>query len=153
MTNAMEEDREPQPSCSDTQNIIGAAVGQAMAQMQEMIQKSGFLETASLLQEQLRQQESGLSQPGEFTNHISRDANQSELNNSQSEVTIYQRALIVGTKRNSSSSEEGQDLNIQDSLIELSELDPETQGRMHNFISDRGARGRSRTPVSAEREL
>ena len=44
---------EPFLSVEEKQNIIGQAVGEAVAQVQDLIKKSGFIETANKLQQQL----------------------------------------------------------------------------------------------------
>ena len=94
--------------------IIGEAIGHAVNQFQEMFNKSGFLETASMLQQQLAYQrelqEKSEKQTGNNKNvDKGRSATQEQANNlsgSQSEATIYRNALQDGTKRVSSSSEE-----------------------------------------------
>ena len=111
-------------SNEERQEIIGEAIGQAVNQVQDMLVKSGILETAQLLKKQLSaaeekdkqldQKQLDQGQKGKNFNEDYFGKEQADfqqfLNASNSELTIYHNAVQDGTRinRQSSSSEEGE---------------------------------------------
>ena len=55
--------------------IIGQAIGQAVAQVKDIFNKSGFLETANLLQKQLDQNKSNVEDTGESSQMVNKTNN------------------------------------------------------------------------------
>ena len=112
----------------DKNQIIGEAIGQAVEQVKNLIANSGFLETASMLQEQMKRQEAQLNQMARGAEStLERDARIKKKDQSNpgkkgtiesnSEVTVYRNAILNAAKRNSSSSEEGDQIDTSDENI------------------------------------
>ena len=131
--------------------IIGQAIGQAVAQVKDLIASSGILETANLLQEQLKRQEQLQRNESERNKKqnsgdniernsiVDKDAErrgfkktgtESEYNKinlaASSEATIYKNAIQDATKRLSSSSEDLIDTS-DENLIEMENVDEQSE--------------------------
>ena len=96
---------------NDKKEIIGEAIGQAVAQVKDLIANSGFLETASMLQAQLKKQEQHFEQQYNRESTLERDArikkkddpkgrkglnfnlpnNEKQFDCQSSEVTVYRK--------------------------------------------------------------
>ena len=144
---------------TEKNEIIGEAIGQAVQQVKNLIASSGFLETASMLQEQLKRQELQLEKMNRTQEPVlQKDArikkkddackkgmNNSQMtvdeqelaNNSNSEVTVYRNAMIDKTKRVSSSSEEAIDTSDENLIeMETEEIEQGTNNAINQLISD-----------------
>ena len=121
--------------------IIGEAIGQAVAKVQDFMNKSGFIETANFLRKQMEKQEKqnaekeGTKEGEQHKEDRIRDKTGLISN---SEITIYKNAVLDGTKnsnntqnRISTSSEEGGGDTSDENLAELME---ETSIDPHPFI-------------------
>ena len=129
---------------NERKEIMNEAVGQAVEQVKNLITQSGLLETASLLQQQLKRQEETIAQltkernAGKKTNQHVTVANDNLHSNS--EVTVYKNALRDDTgKRNSSSSEDDVEANSSGENLILG-IDNQTNDvndeMINNFISE-----------------
>ena len=107
-------------------------IGEAMSRMQDLIVKTGFVETANLLQKQLVENKAINEKLMEST-RIKGNENFEQIlpNNATSEVTIYRNAVAneIG-KRDSTSSEEDVN-NISD------EIDPRNSAEFSDLNSQR----------------
>ena len=147
---------EKTPDTRDSENIIELAVGHAVAQVQELINKSGLIETAAKLQKQLEESQKCSNTAGnqgnqskqvahetvvprrvvvqeqEFARNrkspakgkqIDSSAKKSRIpvlrrkRSSESDITIYDRAVKDGTKRVSTSSEEECEVDTSGEMI------------------------------------
>ena len=116
----------------DRKQIIGEAIGQAVPQVQDLLTKSGLLETAELMKRQLNanKERRNKCRPNSLTYgggepkgkaktvNKKQSANLADKvwdyfpNNSNSEITLYQNAVQDGTGlQNNSTSEEDMDIS------------------------------------------
>ena len=108
-------------------------IREAMSRMQDLIVKTGFVETANLLQKQLAENKAINEKLMESTRKKgNKNFEQILPNNATSEVTIYQNAVAneIG-KKDSTSSEEDVN-NISD------EIDPRNSAEFSDLNSQRG---------------
>ena len=116
-------------SLEEKQNIIGQAVGQAVAQVRELISKSGFIESATKLQEQLINSNKIAAKAASVLTHANKGSTKAgkqtkrsripvaiNRHPSMSTVTIYENATKDSTKRISTSSE---DAESSDEMVEI----------------------------------
>ena len=145
--------------------VIGEAVGQAVAKIQNFMESSGFNETAALIREHFDKKGQSpsftiLNKPrrGAVTKTVKtggRANTQMSFIPSESEVTIYRNVLIDETDlnksrdRNSSSSDEL--VNTSDETVENNTTSPEVI--VEKFIAENRPQAQAMEDVAAEQNL